>query len=229
MKRSMNKRKKRKGEETPKPEKSKKVKKSWTFHGKRHKDKEGEHSGVVTNGDANEEENKENQDELRKTRSFRLRSKQRPVSMIETSQTPSMSKDSSKRHSFQEGDKSGSKDRLSFLSYSPSANSSLIIETPDHKHYYIPKALEKRGAYERKGNKLHVFNDHVFEAVHFSGDIPNCSACSLTLGGTLRLGKQGYQCRDCKMAVHKGCHCQVEGMCPSTSVNRMEMGYFSSV
>ena len=29
--------------------------------------------------------------------------------------------------------------------------------------------MAKRQAYEKGGNKLHIYNDHIFTAVHFSG------------------------------------------------------------
>ena len=29
--------------------------------------------------------------------------------------------------------------------------------------------MAKRQAYEKGGNKLHIYNDHIFTAVHFTG------------------------------------------------------------
>ena len=37
------------------------------------------------------------------------------------------------------------------------------------RYVQVPRVMEKRQAYEKGGNKLHIYNDHVFTAVHFAG------------------------------------------------------------
>nr|XP_006811211.1 PREDICTED: location of vulva defective 1-like [Saccoglossus kowalevskii] len=111
----------------------------------------------------------------------------------------------------------------SHLSYTPNDYSTLVIETLENgqvKHYLIPATLARNGKYEVRGTKLHVFNDHCFVATHFTSTV-SCEACNKTL--SRRMGKQGYQCRDCKIVVHKHCHFKVEAHCPNSRVSSMEI------
>lgn len=106
-----------------------------------------------------------------------------------------------------------------------SDKSTLVIEANENgviKRYLIPSSLANRSKWRKKGIKLHVYNDHVFVAKHFSGVI-TCQVCNRHL--SRRPGKQGYECRDCNIQCHKPCHVKVEGFCPNSTVNTMEVEY----
>lgn len=53
----------------------------------------------------------------------------------------------------------------------------------------------------------------------FSGTV--CQVCNHNL--PKRLGKQGYECRDCQLKCHKVCHVRTESTCPTPTVNDMEL------
>ncbi|XP_078380855.1 uncharacterized protein LOC144663698 isoform X1 [Oculina patagonica] len=170
-------------------------------------------------------------------RSFNLFRK-RPVSMSAADRTTdkeedrSLSRDDPIRHSYHAGDlpvpdpsnlrKSTSQSSL--LSYSPNPYSSLVIET-EHKgkkkYTQVPRVMEKRQAYEKGGNKLHIYNDHIFIAVHFAGSPPECAVCGKAIKG--RIGKQGYQCRGCKLVTHRNCHYETTAMCTSDEVKHLDI------
>eukprot|EP00794_Sanderia_malayensis_P011286 gene11286-12467_t len=107
------------------------------------------------------------------------------------------------------------------VGYSSAKASALIIETDEKKYYHIPPAMARRGNYDKNGTKLHVYNGHIFVAQHFSKSPPSCVVCSLPL--TRRIGKQGYQCRDCKIITHKRCHNYVKSHCQGSSFGSLEM------
>lgn len=48
-----------------------------------------------------------------------------------------------------------------------------------------------------------------------------CQVCKKTLAR--RLGKQGYECRDCLMKCHKHCHVKVDNSCSSSTIQSIEM------
>lgn len=103
--------------------------------------------------------------------------------------------------------------------------SALIIENEEDglkKYYHIPPSLAKKGTYIQKGQKLHVYNDHIFAATHFTGHPPICCVCNLPLR---RLGKQGYSCRDCKAVTHKRCHFLIPTKCPSSTLSTYTIQY----
>ncbi|KAI5705432.1 hypothetical protein M8J75_014982 [Diaphorina citri] len=94
--------------------------------------------------------------------------------------------------------------------------STLVLETLENgvkKHYLIPLSLAQKNRWSKKGTKLHIFNDHTFIAKHLPGGTV-CQMCCKPLAR--RLGKQGYECRDCHVKCHKQCH--VSTAC----VNRIE-------
>jgi len=143
-----------------------------------------------------------------------------------------MSRHDPVRHSYHAGDlpepsnlrKSTSQSSL--LSYSPNPYSTLVVETVSKgqkKYSHIPPVMAKRRAYEKGGNKLHIYNDHIFTAVHFTGSSPDCAVCSKAIKG--KVGKQGYQCRGCKMVTHRDCHYQTTAMCSSDEVKHMDIEY----
>ncbi|XP_033210287.1 uncharacterized protein LOC117168704 isoform X3 [Belonocnema kinseyi] len=101
--------------------------------------------------------------------------------------------------------------------------STLILETLENgitKHYLVPLSLAQKSKWRKKGTKLHIFNDHTFIAKHIPGGTL-CQVCKRTLAR--RLGKQGYECRDCLLKCHKHCHVKVETMCPSSTIQNIEM------
>jgi len=40
-----------------------------------------------------------------------------------------------------------------------------------------------------------------------------------------RIGKQGYECRDCHLRCHKMCHVKTDTLCPNSTVNMLELEY----
>ena len=101
--------------------------------------------------------------------------------------------------------------------------STLVLETLENgikKHYLVPLSLAQKSKWRKKGTKLHIFNDHTFIAKHMSGGTV-CEVCKRTLAR--RLGKQGYECRDCQMKCHKHCHVKVDSMCPASIIQSIEL------
>nr|XP_034837789.1 uncharacterized protein LOC117994014 isoform X3 [Maniola hyperantus] len=101
--------------------------------------------------------------------------------------------------------------------------STLVLETIEagiKKHYLVPLTVAQRSRWRRKGVKLHIFNEHTFIAKHLSGGTV-CEVCGKTVAR--RLGKQGYECRDCVMKCHKHCHVKVVNACPKSTVHNMEL------
>ncbi|KPJ02018.1 Serine/threonine-protein kinase D3 [Papilio xuthus] len=106
--------------------------------------------------------------------------------------------------------------------------STLVLETIEagiKKHYLVPLTIAQRSRWRRKGVKLHIYNEHTFIAKHLSGGTV-CEVCGKTVAR--RLGKQGYECRDCAMRCHKHCHVKVATTCPNSTVHNMELAYISS-
>ncbi|XP_025162922.1 uncharacterized protein LOC105190079 isoform X3 [Harpegnathos saltator] len=103
--------------------------------------------------------------------------------------------------------------------------STLVLETLENgikKHYLVPLSLAQKSKWRKKGTKLHIFNDHTFIAKHMSGGTV-CEVCKRTLAR--RLGKQGYECRDCQMKCHKHCHVKVDTTCPTSTIQSIELTY----
>lgn len=101
--------------------------------------------------------------------------------------------------------------------------STLVLETLENgikKHYLVPLSLAQKSKWRKKGTKLHIFNDHTFIAKHMAGGTV-CEVCKRTLAR--RLGKQGYECRDCQMKCHKHCHVKVETTCPTSTIQSIEL------
>lgn len=106
--------------------------------------------------------------------------------------------------------------------------STLVLETIEagiKKHYLVPLAIAQRSRWRRKGVKLHIFNDHTFIAKHLSGGTV-CAVCLKSVAR--RIGKQGYECRDCLLKCHKHCHVKVVDNCPQTTIHSMELSYIAS-
>ncbi|XP_073988396.1 uncharacterized protein isoform X3 [Rhodnius prolixus] len=101
--------------------------------------------------------------------------------------------------------------------------STLVLETVENsikKYYLVPLSLAQRNKWKKKGTKLHIFNDHTFIAKHLSGGTI-CQVCKKAL--PRRLGKQGYECRDCQMRCHKQCHIKTETSCPNSNIHSLEL------
>ncbi|XP_062531720.1 uncharacterized protein LOC101746973 isoform X5 [Bombyx mori] len=106
--------------------------------------------------------------------------------------------------------------------------STLVLETIEagiKKHYLVPLAIAQRSKWRRKGVKLHIYNEHTFIAKHLSGGTV-CAVCDKPVAR--RLGKQGYECRDCRLRCHKHCHVRAAAACPASTVHDMELTYISS-
>ncbi|CAH0757304.1 unnamed protein product [Diatraea saccharalis] len=101
--------------------------------------------------------------------------------------------------------------------------STLVLETIEagiKKHYLVPLTVAQRSRWRRKGVKLHIYNEHTFIAKHLSGGTV-CEVCNKTIAR--RLGKQGYECRDCCLRCHKHCHVRVPAVCHASTVHNMEL------
>ncbi|KAF5296175.1 hypothetical protein FQA39_LY12629 [Lamprigera yunnana] len=101
--------------------------------------------------------------------------------------------------------------------------STLVLETIENgvkKHYLVPLSLAQKSKWRKKGTKLHVFNDHTFIAKHLSGGTI-CQVCSKSVAR--RIGKQGYECRDCLLKCHKHCHVKVNNNCPTSTILNIEL------
>ncbi|KMQ98043.1 serine threonine-protein kinase d3 [Lasius niger] len=101
--------------------------------------------------------------------------------------------------------------------------STLVLETLENgikKHYLVPLSLAQKNKWRKKGTKLHIFNDHTFIAKHMAGGTV-CEVCKRTLAR--RLGKQGYECRDCQMKCHKHCHVKVDITCTTSTIQSIEL------
>eukprot|EP00096_Caligus_rogercresseyi_P007642 TRINITY_DN255_c0_g1_i13.p1 TRINITY_DN255_c0_g1~~TRINITY_DN255_c0_g1_i13.p1 ORF type:complete len:896 (-),score=125.37 TRINITY_DN255_c0_g1_i13:572-3259(-) len=100
----------------------------------------------------------------------------------------------------------------------------LVFETQElgyTRHYLIPQYKRGRTRLGKKqGSKLHVFNNHLFIAKHIKRGT-HCSVCRKRI--ILRLGKQGYVCRDCGKICHKQCHEKVEDICMKSTFPSMEL------
>ncbi|XP_075213106.1 uncharacterized protein LOC142319565 isoform X4 [Lycorma delicatula] len=101
--------------------------------------------------------------------------------------------------------------------------STLILEAIENgikKYYLVPLSLAQKGKWKKKGTKLHIFNDHTFIAKHLPGGT-QCHVCAKMLAR--RLGKQGYECRDCLLKCHKHCHIRADTNCPSSNIHAIEL------
>jgi len=74
----------------------------------------------------------------------------------------------------------------------------------------------RRGAIRQA--KIHERKGHKFQAKFFRQPA-YCSFCTEFLWG---FGKQGYQCKECTMAVHKKCHEKILTKCPGSGVETLE-------
>ncbi|CAB3363248.1 Hypothetical predicted protein [Cloeon dipterum] len=101
--------------------------------------------------------------------------------------------------------------------------STLVLESIENgvkKHYLVPLSLAQRSKWRKKGIKLHIYNDHTFVAKHLPGGTV-CTVCTKSVAR--RIGKQGYECRDCLMRCHKHCHIKADSTCPNSTIQSIEL------
>ncbi|XP_059484473.1 uncharacterized protein LOC132201927 isoform X2 [Neocloeon triangulifer] len=101
--------------------------------------------------------------------------------------------------------------------------STLVLETIENgvkKHYLVPLSLAQRSKWRKKGVKLHIYNDHTFVARHLPGGTV-CTVCTKSVAR--RIGKQGYECRDCLLRCHKHCHVKADTTCPNSTIQSIEL------
>lgn len=106
--------------------------------------------------------------------------------------------------------------------------SNLVLETLEngiHKYYLVPLSLAQKSKWRKKGTKLHIFNDHTFIAKHLTGGTV-CQICGKTVAR--RIGKQGYECRDCLLKCHKQCHVKVDTTCPNSNIQNIELCHMAA-
>jgi ribosomal protein L37AE/L43A len=106
--------------------------------------------------------------------------------------------------------------------------STLVLETVENgikKHYLVPLSLAQKSKWRKKGIKLHIFNDHTFIAKHLAGGTV-CQVCGKSIAR--RIGKQGYECRDCLLKCHKHCHVKVNDNCPTSTIHNIELSYITN-
>lgn len=70
-------------------------------------------------------------------------------------------------------------------------------------------------------NTIKISNILAFLIYNFSSSGTICEVCSKSIAR--RLGKQGYECRDCNLKCHKHCHVKVTHNCPSSTIHNIEL------
>ncbi|CRK95952.1 CLUMA_CG009396, isoform A [Clunio marinus] len=101
--------------------------------------------------------------------------------------------------------------------------SSLVLEVIENgvkRHYLVPINIAQKPRWRRKGTKLHIYNDHTFIAKHLPSGLI-CEICMQSI--PYRMGKQGYECRDCLMKCHKQCHVRTPQICPKPTIQSIEL------
>ncbi|XP_050530670.1 uncharacterized protein LOC126899654 [Daktulosphaira vitifoliae] len=101
--------------------------------------------------------------------------------------------------------------------------STLVLETIENnvkKHYLVPFTLASKRKWKRAGVKLHIFNEHTFVAKHLSSRLA-CLVCAKYF--PRRIGKQGYECRDCLIKCHKECHVKIPNQCTNSRVQNIDL------
>ncbi|KAG5678413.1 hypothetical protein PVAND_008088 [Polypedilum vanderplanki] len=95
-----------------------------------------------------------------------------------------------------------------------------VIENGVRRHYLVPLNIAQKPRWRRKGTKLHIYNDHTFVAKHLPSGLI-CEICMLSI--PFRMGKQGYECRDCFLKCHKQCHVRTPRLCPKPTIQSIEL------
>ncbi|KAL1458485.1 hypothetical protein WDU94_008631 [Cyamophila willieti] len=195
-----------------------------------------QYSGTETDGAYSQEERGRSRGRRReffRTIKNRLaRSRTRSKSMDDPNQSDSTANQDPSAHStvgpLREGSARSSLSEASGVSGASTRTyyneaSTLVLETLENgvkKHYLIPLSLAQKNRWSKKGTKLHIFNDHTFIAKHLPGGTV-CQMCCKPLAR--RLGKQGYECRDCHVKCHKQCHVRTETTCPHSTIQHLEL------
>ncbi|XP_033647150.1 protein kinase C delta type-like isoform X2 [Asterias rubens] len=98
----------------------------------------------------------------------------------------------------------------------PNLNQPLLDDDDDDKTN--SGALTRRRGAMRQA-KVHEHLGHKFLA-HYFRTPTYCSFCNEFIWGVM--GKQGYKCKECQLAVHKRCYNQVLGKCPGAGTETMD-------
>ncbi|XP_050431162.1 uncharacterized protein LOC126839795 [Adelges cooleyi] len=101
--------------------------------------------------------------------------------------------------------------------------STLVLETMENnvkKYYLVPFTLATKRKWKRAGVKLHIYNEHTFVAKHLSSRLA-CLVCAKYF--PRRIGKQGYECRDCLIKCHKECHVRVPNPCTNSKIQNIDL------
>lgn len=101
--------------------------------------------------------------------------------------------------------------------------STLVLEVVENgvtRHYLVPMNVAQKPRWRRKGTKMHIYNDHTFIAKHLTSGLI-CEICLSAI--PFRMGKQGYECRDCLLKCHKQCHVRTSQLCPKPTIQTIEL------
>ena len=71
----------------------------------------------------------------------------------------------------------------------------------------VSESIYRRGA--RRWRKLYRVNGHIFQAKRYN-PLAVCAFCGDRIWG---LGRQGFQCINCKLMIHKKCHKLIKISC----------------
>ncbi|XP_022101405.1 calcium-independent protein kinase C-like isoform X1 [Acanthaster planci] len=88
----------------------------------------------------------------------------------------------------------------------PAAKNDEQVETAEKK-------TEEETSPRKRKRQVHDANGHLFRNTNFKQPT-FCSHCNKFIWG---MWSQGYQCKACRVVVHKRCHDQIIPACPSSS------------
>ncbi|XP_022109697.1 protein kinase C delta type-like isoform X1 [Acanthaster planci] len=94
---------------------------------------------------------------------------------------------------------------------------SQALEVDDNDKTGSGALTRRRGAMRQA--KVHEHMGHKFIA-HYFRTPTYCSFCNEFIWGVM--GKQGYKCKECQLAVHKRCYNQVLSKCPGAGIETMD-------
>uniref|UniRef100_A0A8C5MIH1 Protein kinase C n=1 Tax=Leptobrachium leishanense TaxID=445787 RepID=A0A8C5MIH1_9ANUR len=98
-------------------------------------------------------------------------------------------------------------------------NAKYFLEQSDPKGHYDSKSENQFALHQRRGAikqaKIHYVKHHEFTATFF----PQPTFCSVCHEFVWGLNKQGYQCRQCNVSIHKKCIDIVIAKCTGSAVN----------
>ncbi|XP_053321387.1 protein kinase C theta type isoform X2 [Spea bombifrons] len=101
-------------------------------------------------------------------------------------------------------------------------NARYFLEQSDPKEHYEADLEGQFALHQRRGAikqaKIHNVKLHEFTATFF----PQPTFCSVCHEFVWGLNKQGYQCRQCNVSIHKKCIDKVIGKCTGSAINSKE-------